>query len=196
MEFSCPGGEFEIPWAGTPDATYTIVEATGLSNSTSGSISSRFTTALMPFLLCEWGPGGNGAFPLIPNLVSQTAIGGRGEKYDGGIVMALSMKLAIYTNVLSPSEILAHYQNGTNANRASRNFQLVTNQHPIVYYRLNEWPMEEPPPVRSSTAAVGAPCGWQLQSTWGGQRRRARVPYTDLGQTIPLTELLAPEKAT
>jgi hypothetical protein len=55
--------------------------------------------------------------------------------------------MAIYTNVLSSDEILAHYQNGTNATPTIPYFQLITNQHPIAYYRLNEWPLNQLPPA-------------------------------------------------
>ncbi len=47
-------------------------------------------------------------------------------------------EFAFYTNKLSPAEILSHYQNGTNANRATPYETLVQSAHPQVYLRLDE----------------------------------------------------------
>ena len=47
-------------------------------------------------------------------------------------------EFAWYSNKLSPTEILAHYQNATNANRTTPYDTLVKSHHPVVYLRLNE----------------------------------------------------------
>ena len=47
-------------------------------------------------------------------------------------------EVAIYTNALSGSQILAHYQNATNALRVVSYDTLITSDHPAGYWRLNE----------------------------------------------------------
>ncbi len=47
-------------------------------------------------------------------------------------------EFALYSNKLSPEQILAHYQNGTNAQRATSYEALVKSHDPVVYLRLNE----------------------------------------------------------
>jgi hypothetical protein len=47
-------------------------------------------------------------------------------------------EFAWYPNKLSPAQILAHYQNGTNANRGTNYDVLIKSANPVVYLRLNE----------------------------------------------------------
>ncbi|MDB6064155.1 MAG: LamG domain protein jellyroll fold domain protein [Pedosphaera sp.] len=47
-------------------------------------------------------------------------------------------EVALYTNVLSPTQILNHYQNGTNPSRTTPYPTLITSDHPVQYLRLNE----------------------------------------------------------
>lgn len=47
-------------------------------------------------------------------------------------------EFAWYSNKLSPAQILAHYQNGTNANRTTPYDALIKSANPVVYLRLNE----------------------------------------------------------
>src|SRR5207245_9833491 len=42
------------------------------------------------------------------------------------------------SNKLSAAQILAHYQNATNANRSQSYASLVKSDNPVVYLRLNE----------------------------------------------------------
>ncbi len=53
--------------------------------------------------------------------------------YFGGVD-----EFAWYSNALSPAQILAHYQNGTNASRATPYDVLVKSHNPVVYLRLDE----------------------------------------------------------
>jgi hypothetical protein len=55
--------------------------------------------------------------------------------YFGGID-----EFAIYTNKLSAAQILAHYQNATNANRITSYSSLIKTDNPVVYFRLDELP--------------------------------------------------------
>lgn len=47
-------------------------------------------------------------------------------------------EFAFYSAKLTPSQILAHYQNGTNAHRSTPYAALVQSDKPVVYLRLNE----------------------------------------------------------
>src|SRR5437667_6011652 len=47
-------------------------------------------------------------------------------------------EFAWYSNALSPAQILAHYQNGTNANRSQPYDALIKSHNPVVYLRLDE----------------------------------------------------------
>jgi len=47
-------------------------------------------------------------------------------------------EFAWYSNKLSAAQILAHYQNGTNANRGTSYDALIKSANPVVYLRLNE----------------------------------------------------------
>ena len=47
-------------------------------------------------------------------------------------------EFAWYSNSLSPDQILAHYQNGTNANRGQPYDALIKSHNPVVYLRLDE----------------------------------------------------------
>ncbi len=55
--------------------------------------------------------------------------------YFGGID-----EFAFYTNKLTAAQILAHYQNGTNASRATAYSTLIKSDKPVVYLRLDEAP--------------------------------------------------------
>jgi hypothetical protein len=67
---------------------------------------------------------------------------------------------AIYTNALTPAEILAHYQNGLSASPSTPYKQLVLGQNPAGYWRLNE-PAYTPPdvstlPTVANSGSLGA----------------------------------------
>lgn len=47
-------------------------------------------------------------------------------------------EVAVYTNALSGAQILAHYQNATNASRATPYVTLVTGDGPVAYWRFEE----------------------------------------------------------
>ena len=57
-----------------------------------------------------------------------------GRWFGGGVDEA-----AVYPSALSAADILAHYQNGTNAARSVPYQQLVLNDNPLCYYRLDEF---------------------------------------------------------
>jgi hypothetical protein len=76
--------------------------------------------------------------PFDPNPGETTDIGY--SSAFGRNINASVDECAIYPSVLSPAEILAHYQNGTNASPAIPYNQLILAQHPVGYWRLNEFP--------------------------------------------------------
>jgi hypothetical protein len=59
--------------------------------------------------------------------------GAGGNPYFGAID-----EFAFYSAKLSPAEILSHYQNGTNVNRATPYETLVKSANPVAYLRFNE----------------------------------------------------------
>lgn len=65
--------------------------------------------------------------------------GAGGNPYFGGID-----EFAFYDTTLSPEQILAHYQNGTNANRGTPYETLILADHPVVYLPLDEPPSSTP----------------------------------------------------
>jgi hypothetical protein len=71
-----------------------------------------------------------------PNLSKQLTVGGR---YDYGLGYQGSVdEVAIYPSVLSPAEVLAHYQNGTNTAPGQSYESLVLAKTPLAYLRLND----------------------------------------------------------
>ncbi|HEX4263048.1 MAG TPA: LamG-like jellyroll fold domain-containing protein [Verrucomicrobiae bacterium] len=71
----------------------------------------------------------------VPNVDAPLTIGGRS---DGGFLYNGSIdEVAIYSNALSASDILAHYQNGTSATPSQSYSSLVLAAKPQFYYRLD-----------------------------------------------------------
>lgn len=82
----------------------------------------------------------------VPDPDGDLAIGARSDAgfvYNGGID-----EVAIYTTALSASDILAHYQNGTNASRSQSYNSLILADNPLFYYRLDE---PTPPAIATAT---------------------------------------------
>ncbi len=65
--------------------------------------------------------------------------------------------MAVYTNLLAPSDILAHYAAGTNTAPATPYKQVVLNDHPLLYYR-----MDNPTYTASNSAASPAAINYGL----------------------------------
>lgn len=59
--------------------------------------------------------------------------GAGGNAYFGGMD-----EFAFYATKLTPEQILAHYQNGTNANRTTPYETLIQSRNPVVHLRLDE----------------------------------------------------------
>ncbi|PWU09492.1 MAG: hypothetical protein C5B50_27325 [Verrucomicrobia bacterium] len=76
-----------------------------------------------------------------------------GNRSDGGFVFQGYMdEVAFYSNVLSGSDILAHYMAGTNPAPATAYQTLVANDHPQLYYRLDD----ASAPVANSYGTLGS----------------------------------------
>ena len=72
----------------------------------------------------------------VPNNGGPFSIGARA---DGSFWFAGSVdEVALYTNVLSATDIQDHYQNGTSATPSQPYDSLVLASHPLLYYRLDE----------------------------------------------------------
>ncbi|MDB6065399.1 MAG: cell surface protein [Pedosphaera sp.] len=68
-------------------------------------------------------------------------------------------EVAIYTNVLSASDILNHYQTATNPFPATAYKQTVQNGNPLIYLRLDEPAYVEPQPAAFSSFPVATNYG-------------------------------------
>jgi hypothetical protein len=77
----------------------------------------------------------NGTY--VPNTYAPLSIGGYSDGVQNPFIGSID-EVAIYTNALSAAQILAHYQNGTNAARATPYDQLVLSQRAVEYLRLDE----------------------------------------------------------
>jgi hypothetical protein len=80
--------------------------------------------------------GPTAATGYVPNPNVDLTIGARS---DGSFIFNGDIdEVAIYTNALPASAVLADYQNGTNANRPQSYDSLVLSKKPEFYYRLDE----------------------------------------------------------
>lgn len=74
-----------------------------------------------------------------PNWVTPLRIGGGANEGTGSFFWpGLLDEVAIYSNALSPAQVLEHYDNGTNSARGTAYDQLVLSHAPVGYWRLNE----------------------------------------------------------
>jgi hypothetical protein len=84
-----------------------------------------------------------------PNFSQPIEIGGSGmnnNRFNGSID-----EVAIYSNALSPLQIETHYEAGTNS--ASNYKQVILNDHPYLYYRMDS-PTYTPPSTNTYPQAV------------------------------------------
>src|ERR1051326_1674608 len=71
-------------------------------------------------------------------------------------------EVAYYTNALDAATVLSHYQAGTNPSPATAYSTLVLQQHPILYYRMDEVPTPNggpyviPLPVATNYGSLGS----------------------------------------
>ncbi|MDB6071274.1 MAG: hypothetical protein JWL81_2445 [Verrucomicrobiales bacterium] len=72
-------------------------------------------------------------------------------------------EIAIYPTALSPADVTAHYQNGTNASRATPYAALVQSSTPAGYWRMDD-PAGPIPPTPRNSGTAGA--GWT--GSYGG----------------------------
>lgn len=81
-------------------------------------------SAVLAYVADNWSPMtiGNGKWN---GLGAQRAVNGTIDE------------VAVYTNLLSPSDISAHYSAGISASPAVPYKQMVLNDHPLVYYRMD-----------------------------------------------------------
>lgn len=92
-----------------------------------------------------WAGGGSGTepgyLPVTSNLNPQPSMA-LGNYNDGNSSLNPFFggvdEFALYTNKLTPAQILSHYQNATNANRAQSYDALIKSHNPAAYLRLND----------------------------------------------------------
>ena len=67
-------------------------------------------------------------------------------------------EVAVYNGALTASVIQSHYQNGTNATRATPYEQLIQASNPLAYLRLNEpaYTAPDPLPIAANSATTGS----------------------------------------
>jgi hypothetical protein len=72
----------------------------------------------------------------VPNKSGQFVMGARSDESE--FFPGSMDEVALYTNVLSASDVLAHYSNGTNTAPSPSYNTLVQANNPLLYYRLDE----------------------------------------------------------
>jgi hypothetical protein len=83
--------------------------------------------------------------PMVPAPI--VTVGGARNDLAGGFAwQGVEDEVAIYTNALSASNILAHYQNGTNLTPAQSYESLVLASRPLLYYKFNDPAYVDPTP--------------------------------------------------
>jgi len=89
-----------------------------------------------------------------------------GARSDGNFWFAgYADEVVLYTNALSASEIMAHYQNGINPSPSQTYESLVLAQHPLLYYRLNDpVPPGEFPVVAENLGSLGVGADGQYEA--------------------------------
>jgi Concanavalin A-like lectin/glucanases superfamily/Immunoglobulin I-set domain len=101
----------------------------------------------------------SGTAPYVPDTWSPLCVGGgrlaQGTPGNQGyrLYNGLEDEVALYTNILSGNDILAHYEAGTNSSPATSYKQLVLNDHPSVYYRMDA-PTYATPPATANPALI------------------------------------------
>ena len=107
-----------------------------------------------------------------PNKSGQLTLGARSD--ESSFFSGKVDEVAIYTNALSAADVLAHYQNGTNASPSPSYDTLVKAGHPLLYYRLDEPAYAAPDPTSFPMAA-------NLSSLFGTNANGIYYPGTTPG---------------
>jgi hypothetical protein len=85
----------------------------------------------------------------VPSAIGPFSVGARSDSFFES--SCYQDEVALYSNVLSAADILAHYQAGTNTVPATPYLTLVRGQNPLLYYRLDE----APAPVATNYGSLG-----------------------------------------
>lgn len=112
-----------------------------------------------------------------------------GIRSDNGFNFKGSLdEVAYYTNALSPAQILAHYQSGTNAVPATAYNIVVSTDSPVGYWRLNDGGMA----VNSGTRGVAANGGYIGSAATDIGPRPAAQPGFGVGNNGALLNTATP----
>jgi hypothetical protein len=113
--------------------------------------------------------GPTAATGYVPNPSTDLTIGARS---DGGFVFAGEIdEVAIYTNVLSSTDVQAHYNNGTSTSPSQTYASLILADKPAFYYRLDET-------ISSPSSSVVATNYGSLGATVDGTYLAGTIPGT------------------
>jgi hypothetical protein len=112
---------------------------------------------------------GNDGLPFYANTNSPLSIGGYSDGAQNPFIGDID-EFALYTNALTAAQILAHYQNGINANRTIPYSQLILADNPAEYLHLDE-------PARSILTNSGT-LGSALNGTYVNTTNTLAGPQT------------------
>lgn len=129
---------------------------------------------------------------------SPFSVGARGYGALGFFRYNGSMdEVAYYTNILSPADILAHYQNGVNASASASSYaQLVQVDKPLVYLRFDEPAFTAPDPSTYPMATNLGSLGSEANGSYypGAMAGEPGVPYAGLNGTYNLSAGFSPDE--
>lgn len=162
------GANLQFLIGGGADSASAFYETTTVSNVITAGVWSHFAAvwsananSLTLYVNGTAVTNVNPTIPLAPNTAAPILIGDRG--YGGWTFKGAIDEVAVYGAALTPAQVLAHYQNGTNTAPAASYSSLVTADGALLYLRLSD-------PV----LAPNAPNGGTLGAAWNGY-------YTDFG---------------
>ena len=132
------------------------------------------TTGIQKFYVngVQQGTDLNTGGGFTPNTSVQMRLGGRNDIETGANLLLFKGgidEVAIYNTALSASDILAHYENGTNAARSVDYATLVQASAPVGYWRMND-PAGPTAPFPANSGTLG--------TAWNGAYAFDVVPGT------------------
>ena len=118
-----------------------------------------------------------------PNPYAPLSIGGYGDGSQNPFVGDID-EVAVYTTVLSGPQVLAHYQNGTNASRATPYNSLIAADGAVEFLHLDE-------PARAVATNSGT-LGTSVNATYVNTTNNVAGPVSPLNAGFETNNLAAP----
>lgn len=158
----------------TYDGTTANLYANGALIGSLAVAASSYAPNPQSFLRISGAPFAGGFGEVAPAVSSSSNIGNRG--YDGWVD-----ELAIYTNLLSPATIAAHYAAAT-TNNAGYQAQILTG-NPVGYWPMNEPSVSAPSPSSLPQVANSGSLGSAANGTnqWGALPAQPGAGYAGFG---------------